>query len=108
MKVAILCGCQGTRLREKTEYKPKPMVEIGCKPILWHIMKHYTHYGIKEFVLALGYKGNVIRNYFLNFYKYNSYFTVDPANKGLIINCEKFRSENRYLDGCLERHKARI
>lgn len=82
MKVVILCGGQGTRLKEETEYKPKPMVEIGGRPILWHIMKHYAHYGIKEFVLALGYKGNVIRDYFLNFYKYNSDFTVDLANNG--------------------------
>lgn len=82
MKLIILCGGMGTRLREETEYKPKPMVEIGGKPILWHIMKHYAHYGIKEFILALGYKGNVIRDYFLNFYKYNSNFTVDLANNG--------------------------
>lgn len=82
MKVIILCGGKGMRLREETEYKPKPMVEIGGKPILWHIMKHYAYYGYKEFVLALGYKGNVIRDYFLNFYKYNSDFTVDLLNGG--------------------------
>lgn len=82
MKTIILCGGMGTRLREETEYKPKPMVEIGGKPILWHIMKHYAYYGYKEFVLALGYKGDVIRNYFLNFYNYNSDFTVDLANNG--------------------------
>lgn len=84
MKVIILCGGMGTRLREETEYKPKPMVEIGGKPILWHIMKLYAHYGYKEFILALGYKGDIIRNYFLNFYKYNSDFTVDLANNGNI------------------------
>ncbi len=82
MKVIILCGGMGTRLREETEYKPKPMVEIGGKPILWHIMKHYAHYGFKHFVLALGYKGDVIRNYFLNFYNYNNDLTVDLANNG--------------------------
>ena len=82
MKVVILCGGEGTRLKEETEYRPKPMVEIGGRPILWHIMKHYAHYGFKEFILALGYKGNVIRDYFLNFYKYNSNFTVDLANNG--------------------------
>lgn len=82
MKVVILCGGMGTRLREETEYKPKPMVEIGGKPILWHIMKHYAHYGFKEFVLALGYKGDYIKDYFLNFYKYNSDFTVDLSNNG--------------------------
>ncbi len=64
MKVAILCGGQGTRLREKTESMPKPLVEIGGKPILWHIMKIYAHYGFSEFVLCLGYKGRMIEDYF--------------------------------------------
>lgn len=82
MKVIILCGGMGTRLREETEYKPKPMVEIGGRPIIWHIMKHYAHFGYKEFVLALGYKGDVIRDYFLNYHKYNSDFTVDLSNGG--------------------------
>jgi glucose-1-phosphate cytidylyltransferase len=82
MKVIILCGGMGTRLREETEYKPKPMIEIGGKPIIWHIMKHYAHYGHKEFILALGYKGDVIRDYFLNFYRYNNDITVDLANNG--------------------------
>lgn len=81
MKVVILCGGQGTRLREETEYKPKPMVEIGGKPIIWHIMKQYAHYGYKEFILALGYKGNVIRDYFLNYHFYNCDFTVNLGNK---------------------------
>jgi len=67
MKVVILCGGQGTRLREETEYKPKPMVEIGGRPILWHIMKRYAHYGFKEFVLCLGYKGDVIKDYFYHY-----------------------------------------
>jgi len=84
MKVIILCGGQGMRLREETEYKPKPMVEIGGKPILWHIMKHYATYGFKEFILALGYKGNCIRDYFINYYKYNSDFTVDLSDSGRI------------------------
>ena len=64
MKVVILCGGQGTRLREQTEVIPKPMVEVGGKPILWHIMKTYAHYGLNEFVLCLGYKGEVIKEYF--------------------------------------------
>ena len=68
MKTIILCGGQGTRLREETEYKPKPMVEIGGRPILWHIMKIYSHYGYNDFILALGYKGNVIKYYFLNYF----------------------------------------
>lgn len=78
----------GTRLREETEYKPKPMVEIGGRPILWHIMKHYSFYGFNEFVLALGYKGDVIRDYFLNYYKYNRDFTVDLSNGDVIIENE--------------------
>ncbi|HPR73718.1 MAG TPA: glucose-1-phosphate cytidylyltransferase [Bacteroidales bacterium] len=84
MKVVILCGGMGTRLREETEYKPKPMVEIGGKPILWHIMKHYSHYGFKDFILALGYKGNIIRDYFLNYYSYNSDITVSLQDGGKI------------------------
>lgn len=84
MKVIILCGGMGMRLREETEYKPKPMAEIGGKPILWHIMKHYAFYGYKDFILALGYKGDYIRDYFINYYKYNSDFTVDLSNNGNI------------------------
>ena len=85
MKTIILCGGMGTRLREETEYKPKPMVEIGGKPILWHIMKHYSYYGYNEFILALGYKGDVIRDYFLNYYKYNRDFSVNLSNGELKI-----------------------
>lgn len=68
MKVVILCGGLGTRLREETEYRPKPMVPIGDRPILWHIMKIYAHYGFKEFILCLGYKGEVIKDYFRNYH----------------------------------------
>jgi glucose-1-phosphate cytidylyltransferase len=67
MKVVILCGGQGTRLREETEVRPKPMVEIGGRPILWHIMKLYAHHGLSEFVLCLGYKGYIIKDFFLNY-----------------------------------------
>jgi len=67
MKVVILCGGQGTRLREETEYRPKPMVPIGRNPILWHIMKTYAHYGHKEFIICLGYKGEMIKEYFRNY-----------------------------------------
>lgn len=67
MKVVILCGGKGTRLREETEYRPKPMVPIGNRPILWHIMKTYTYYGHKEFILCLGYKGDMIKDYFRNY-----------------------------------------
>jgi glucose-1-phosphate cytidylyltransferase len=84
MKVIILCGGMGTRLREETEYKPKPMVEIGDKPILWHIMKIYSYYGFKDFILALGYKGDVIRDYFLNYNFYNNDFTINLGAKSKI------------------------
>lgn len=67
MKVVILCGGFGTRLREETEIRPKPMVDIGGRPILWHIMKTYAHYGFNDFVLCLGYKGEMIKDYFLNY-----------------------------------------
>jgi glucose-1-phosphate cytidylyltransferase len=68
MKVVILCGGLGTRLREETEYRPKPMVPVGNRPILWHIMKHYASFGYKEFILCLGYKGEVIKDYFRNYH----------------------------------------
>jgi glucose-1-phosphate cytidylyltransferase len=67
MKVVILCGGKGTRLREETEFRPKPMLPIGERPILWHIMKTYAHYGFKEFILCLGYKGEMIKEYFRNY-----------------------------------------
>lgn len=68
MKAVILCGGKGTRLREETEFRPKPMVEIGGRPILWHIMKLYSYYGFNDFVLCLGYKGAMIKEYFLNYH----------------------------------------
>ncbi|TAL02892.1 MAG: glucose-1-phosphate cytidylyltransferase [Verrucomicrobia bacterium] len=67
MKVVILCGGKGTRLREETEFRPKPMVPIGPQPILWHIMKYYAHFGHKDFILCLGYKGDMIKDYFRNY-----------------------------------------
>jgi len=81
MKAVILCGGMGTRLKEETEYKPKPMVEIGDKPILWHIMKLYAHYGIKDFVLSLGYKGEMIKEYFYNYEILSNDFTIELGNK---------------------------
>lgn len=72
----ILCGGQGSRLREETGVRPKPMVEIGGRPILWHIMKCYAWYGFRDFILCLGYKGHVIREYFLNYKAYNADLTV--------------------------------
>ncbi|MBS2034848.1 glucose-1-phosphate cytidylyltransferase [bacterium] len=79
MKALILAGGYGTRLAEETEVKPKPMAEIGGKPILWHIMKIYSHYGINEFVILLGYKGYVIKEYFANYFLHQSDVTIDLA-----------------------------
>lgn len=76
MKTLILCGGQGTRLREETEFRPKPMVDIGGKPILWHIMKGYAHFGFSDFVLCLGYRGANIKEYFLNYEAMNNDFTM--------------------------------
>ena len=76
MKVVILCGGLGTRLREETEFRPKPMVPIGGKPILWHIMKTYAKYGFKDFVLCLGYKGEVIKDFFRNYHWNTSSVTL--------------------------------
>jgi len=86
MKVVILAGGLGTRLREETELRPKPMVEIGGRPILWHIMKIYAHHGFTEFLLCLGYKGDVIRDYFLNYEPRNRDFTVTLGSHALEIH----------------------
>ncbi|RJR42399.1 MAG: glucose-1-phosphate cytidylyltransferase [Desulfobacteraceae bacterium] len=80
MPVVILCGGFGTRLAEQTEVRPKPLVEIGGRPILWHIMKHYSRYGFRQFVLALGYKGEMIKRYFLDFYTLDHDFSVSLEN----------------------------
>lgn len=77
MKVVILCGGLGTRLKEETEYHPKPMVKIGGRPILWHIMKIYSHYNYNDFILCLGYKGDMIKEYFYHYRILNSDFTID-------------------------------
>jgi len=77
IKTIILCGGTGTRLREETEFKPKPLVEVGGKPILWHIMKIYSHHGFRNFVLALGYKGSLIKDYFLKQKYYVSDFSLN-------------------------------
>jgi glucose-1-phosphate cytidylyltransferase len=77
MKVVILCGGLGARLREETEFRPKPMVNIGSRPILWHIMKIYAHYGYSEFILALGYKGEIIRDYFYHYEIMNNDITME-------------------------------
>jgi len=91
MKVVILAGGLGTRLSEETQIKPKPMVEIGGMPILWHIMKIYSHYGFNEFVICCGYKGYVIKEYFANYFIHNSDVTIDLGDNS--IEFHKKRSE---------------
>jgi glucose-1-phosphate cytidylyltransferase len=94
MRVVILAGGLGTRLQEETAVKPKPMVEIGGRPILWHVMKHYAHYGFNEFVVALGYKGECIKRHFLDYYALAGDVTVDLATgevKKHARECENWR-----------------
>ena len=86
MKVVILCGGFGTRLKEETERKPKPMVEIGSMPILWHIMKTYAHYGFHDFILCLGYRGEVIKQYFYNYEILSNDFTIELGTKNIEIH----------------------
>ena len=94
MKVVILAGGLGTRLGEETSVKPKPMVGIGGYPILWHIMKIYSHYGYNDFVILTGYKQEVIKDYFVNYYMNNSDVTVDLSTNDVIVHqnhCEPFK-----------------
>jgi glucose-1-phosphate cytidylyltransferase len=86
MKVGILAGGLGTRLSEETTIKPKPMVEIGGKPILWHIMKTYSYYGFNEFVIALGYKGEVIKDYFLNYHYRMHSLSINLKNNEISVH----------------------
>ncbi len=85
IQTIILCGGQGTRMREETEYRPKPMVEIGGRPILWHIMKIYASGGFRDFVICLGYKGEMIKEYFLNYEAMNNDLTIDLGKRGSVL-----------------------
>lgn len=85
MKVVILAGGLGTRISEETDLRPKPMVEIGGRPILWHIMKIYSHFGFNDFVICLGYKGYIIKEYFMNYFLHNSDVTIDVANNSMQV-----------------------
>ncbi len=89
MKVVILAGGLGTRISEETVVRPKPMVEIGGKPILWHIMKTYSHYGLNDFVICLGYKGYVIKEYFANYFLHQSDVTINLAGNNMEIHQSK-------------------
>ncbi|MEM7294115.1 MAG: glucose-1-phosphate cytidylyltransferase, partial [Pseudomonadota bacterium] len=85
MKAVILAGGLGTRLSEETSIRPKPMVEIGSMPILWHIMKTYSHYGVNDFIICCGYKGSYIKEYFSNYFLHNSDVTFDVQNNEMEI-----------------------
>jgi glucose-1-phosphate cytidylyltransferase len=86
MKVLLLAGGFGTRLSEETDIRPKPMAEIGGKPIIWHIMKGYSHYGFNEFVILLGYKGYYIKEYFANYFLHQSDVTIDLSNNDIQVH----------------------
>ncbi len=88
-KVVILCGGQGTRMREETEFRPKPMVEIGGRPLLWHLMKHYAGHGFADFVLCLGYRGAMVKDYFLNYRPLASDVTVDLRTGGVTYETDR-------------------
>jgi len=122
MKTVILCGGEGTRLREHTNSIPKPMVIIGDKPILWHIMKIYTHYGFNDFILCLGYKGDVIKDYFKNDEDWNVTFAdtgLKTNTGGRIKRVEKYIEDDTFfvtygdglsdidLNDLLEYHKSK-
>ncbi len=92
MKVVIFAGGKGTRISEESHLRPKPMIEIGGKPILWHIMKMYESYGHKEFIVCLGYKGYMIKEYFLNYYYHNADVTVDLENNQVKVHKNKSES----------------
>lgn len=94
MKAIILAGGLGTRLREETEYRPKPMVEIGGRPVLWHIMKAFAHHGLKDFIVCAGYRGDVIRDYFLNYEARTNDFTVHLG----VRNSVKYHGEHPESD----------
>lgn len=89
MKVVILAGGMGTRLSEETDLKPKPMAEIGEKPMLWHIMKIYSHYGFNDFVLCLGYKGYMIKEYFANYFLHQADVTIDMKSNKMEVHHKK-------------------
>jgi glucose-1-phosphate cytidylyltransferase len=89
VKVVILAGGLGTRLGEETDVRPKPMVEIGGKPILWHIMKSYSHYGFNEFVILLGYKGYLIKEYFANYFLHQGDITIDLSSNSVEVHRNK-------------------
>jgi NDP-sugar pyrophosphorylase family protein len=98
MKVVLFCGGLGTRMREYSETVPKPMVPIGYRPIIWHVMKYYAHYGHKDFILCLGYKADVIKNYFRNFEAIHRIRGIECASatgRAEAFHCRKLTLEAR-------------
>ncbi|OGH47856.1 MAG: hypothetical protein A3G66_02215 [Candidatus Levybacteria bacterium RIFCSPLOWO2_12_FULL_39_17] len=96
MPVVIFCGGQGARMKEETEFRPKPMVTVGGKPILWHIMKIYAYYGFNEFIIALGYKGDYIKDYFLNEEYFIHDLTIDTYTGKRTIHREKKKRHDKF------------
>jgi glucose-1-phosphate cytidylyltransferase len=105
LPVVILCGGQGTRLREETEHRPKPMVEVGGQPILWHILKHFGHHGFERFVLCLGYKGWVIKQFFLRFHELQRDFTI-AMDESEPLRFHDRRGEEKWKITCAETGEA--
>lgn len=112
-KVVILCGGLGTRLREETEVRPKPMIEIGGRPILWHIMKTYAHYGFREFVLCLGYKGEIIKRFFAEYDLLTNDVSITMGPGGLQMEIHRERDDHEWRvtladTGALTKTGARV
>jgi glucose-1-phosphate cytidylyltransferase len=97
MQAIILCGGLGTRLREETEFRPKPLVEVGGRPILWHIMKLYAHHGFRDFVLCLGYRGQMIKEYFLNYEAMNNNFTICLGRQNRITYHDEHKEQDFHV-----------
>lgn len=107
MKVVILAGGLGTRIMEKTDVIPKPMIEIGGMPIMWHIMKLYSHYGFNDFIICLGYKGDYIKRYFLNYYNLNSNIEIDLSNNKVShLSSKKENFKIKLIDTGLQTNTA--
>ena len=93
MKVVVLAGGKGTRISEESQYKPKPLIEIGGKPILWHIMKSYSYYGYNEFIICAGYKQHMLKDWFANYFLHNSDVTFDYTNGNCDMQIHRTRIE---------------
>jgi len=117
MRAVILAGGLGTRISEETSIRPKPMIEIGGKPILWHILKIYSHFGINDFVICCGYKGYVIKEYFANYFLHTSDVTFDMSSNSMQVHSQKAEpwrvtlvdtGESTLTGGCLRRVREHL